>query len=58
MPRRSLAHERIRTEVTMAGTLAETPEDFGMSGVSRRRKLLYFQHAILPTLQADGVPQR
>ncbi len=29
MPRRPLAHERIRTEVTQAGTLAATPEDFG-----------------------------
>ena len=29
MPRRPLTHERIRTEVTEAGTLVETPEDFG-----------------------------
>ena len=29
MPRRPLAHERIRIEVTQAGTLADTPEDFG-----------------------------
>ena len=29
MPRRPLAHERIRTELTQAATLAETPAEFG-----------------------------
>ena len=29
MPRRPLAHERIRNEIAQAGALAETPEGFG-----------------------------